>query len=178
MKVGIIQQSNSADVAENRRRISEEVRRLASEGAQLIVNRELHDSLYFCQEENPDNFDLAVAIPGEATEFYANLAKEAGVVLVTSLFEKRAPGLYHNTAVVFEKDGSIAGKYRKMHIPDDPAYYEKFYFTPGDLDFVPIDTSVGRLGVLVCWDQWYPEAARLMALRISRDAYISYSNRA
>ena len=165
MKVGIIQQSNSADVAENRRRIADEVRRLASEGAELIVNRELHDSLYFCQEENTDNFDLAVAIPGEATDFYSCLAREAGVVLVTSLFEKRAPGLYHNTAVVFEKDGSIAGKYRKMHIPDDPAYYEKFYFTPGDLDFVPIDTSVGRLGVLVCWDQWYPEAARLMALR-------------
>lgn len=165
MKVGIIQQSNSADVAENRRRIADEVRRLASEGAELIVNRELHDSLYFCQEENTGNFDLAVAIPGEATDFYSNLAREAGVVLVTSLFEKRALGLYHNTAVVFEKDGSIAGKYRKMHIPDDPAYYEKFYFTPGDLDFVPIDTSVGRLGVLVCWDQWYPEAARLMALR-------------
>ncbi len=165
MKVGIIQQSNSADVAENRQRIAREVHRLASEGAELIVNRELHDSLYFCQEENTDNFDLAVAIPGEATDFHSNLAREAGVVLVTSLFEKRAPGLYHNTAVVFEKDGSIAGKYRKMHIPDDPAYYEKFYFTPGDLGFVPIDTSVGRLGVLVCWDQWYPEAARLMALR-------------
>lgn len=164
MKVGIIQQSNSADVAENRRRIADEVRRLASEGAELIVNRELHDSLYFCQEENTDNFDLAVAIPGEATDFYSNLAREAGVVLVTSLFEKRAPGLYHNTAVVFEKDGSIAGKYRKMHIPDDPAYYEKFYFTPGDLGFKPIQTSVGKLGVLICWDQWYPEAARLMAL--------------
>lgn len=165
MKVGIIQQSNSGDVAQNRSRIADEVRRLASEGAELIVNRELHDSLYFCQEENTANFDLAVAIPGEATEFYSRLAREAGVVLVTSLFEKRAPGLYHNTAVVFDKDGSMAGKYRKMHIPDDPAYYEKFYFTPGDLDFVPIDTSVGRLGVLVCWDQWYPEAARLMALR-------------
>lgn len=165
MKVGVIQQSNCADVAENRRRIAAEVRKLAAEGAELIVNRELHDSLYFCQEENTDNFDLAVAIPGEATDFYSALAKEAGVVLVTSLFERRAPGLYHNTAVVFEKDGSIAGKYRKMHIPDDPAYYEKFYFTPGDLDFMPIDTSVGRLGVLVCWDQWYPEAARLMALR-------------
>ena len=164
MKVGIIQQSNSGDVAQNRSRIADEVRRLASEGAELIVNRELHDSLYFCQEENTANFDLAVAIPGEATEFYSRLAREAGVVLVTSLFEKRAPGLYHNTAVVFDKDGSMAGKYRKMHIPDDPAYYEKFYFTPGDLDFVPIDTSVGRLGVLVCWDQWYPEAARLMAL--------------
>lgn len=165
MKVGIIQQSNSGDVAQNRSRIADEVRRLASEGAELIVNRELHDSLYFCQEENTANFDLAVVIPGEATEFYSRLAREAGVVLVTSLFEKRAPGLYHNTAVVFDKDGSMAGKYRKMHIPDDPAYYEKFYFTPGDLDFVPIDTSVGRLGVLVCWDQWYPEAARLMALR-------------
>lgn len=165
MKVGIIQQSNCADAAENRSRIAAEVRNLASQGAELIVNRELHDSLYFCQEENTDNFDLAVAIPGEATDFYSALAKEAGVVLVTSLFERRAPGLYHNTAVVFEKDGSIAGKYRKMHIPDDPAYYEKFYFTPGDLDFMPIDTSVGRLGVLVCWDQWYPEAARLMALR-------------
>lgn len=165
MKVGIIQQSNCADAAENRRRIAAEVRDLAAQGAELIVNRELHDSLYFCQEENTDNFDLAVAIPGEATDFYSALAKEAGVVLVTSLFERRAPGLYHNTAVVFEKDGSIAGKYRKMHIPDDPAYYEKFYFTPGDLDFIPIDTSVGRLGVLVCWDQWYPEAARLMALR-------------
>lgn len=165
MKVGIIQQSNCADAAENRRRIAAEVRNLAAQGAELIVNRELHDSLYFCQEENTDNFDLAVAIPGEATDFYSALAKEAGVVLVTSLFERRAPGLYHNTAVVFEKDGSIAGKYRKMHIPDDPAYYEKFYFTPGDLDFMPIDTSVGRLGVLVCWDQWYPEAARLMALR-------------
>ena len=165
MKVGIIQQSNSADVAENRQRIAREVHRLASEGAELIVNRELHDSLYFCQEENTDNFDLAVAIPGEATDFHSNLAREAGVVLVTSLFEKRAPGLYHNTAVVFEKDGSIAGKYRKMHIPDDPAYYEKFYFTLGDLGFVPIDTSVGRLGVLVCWDQWYPEGARLMALK-------------
>lgn len=165
MKVGIIQQSNCADAAENRRRIAAEVRNLAAQGAELIVNRELHDSLYFCQEENTDNFDLAVAIPGETTDFYSALAKEAGVVLVTSLFERRAPGLYHNTAVVFEKDGSIAGKYRKMHIPDDPAYYEKFYFTPGDLDFMPIDTSVGRLGVLVCWDQWYPEAARLMALR-------------
>ena len=165
MKVGIIQQSNCADAAENRRRIAAEVRNLAAQGAELIVNRELHDSLYFCQEENTDNFDLAVAIPGEATDFYSALAKEAGVVLVTSLFERRAPGLYHNTAVVFEKDGSIAGKYRKMHIPDDPAYYEKFYFTPGDLDFMPIDTSIGRLGVLVCWDQWYPEAARLMALR-------------
>lgn len=165
MKVGIIQQSNCADAAENRRRIAAEVRKLAAQGVELIVNRELHDSLYFCQEENTDNFDLAVAIPGEATDFYSALAKEAGVVLVTSLFERRAPGLYHNTAVVFEKDGSIAGKYRKMHIPDDPAYYEKFYFTPGDLDFMPIDTSVGRLGVLVCWDQWYPEAARLMALR-------------
>lgn len=165
LKVGIIQQSNTADAADNRRRIAEAVERLARQGAKLIVNRELHDSLYFCQTENVDLCNLAVNIPSETTDFYATLAKEAGVVLVTSLFERRAPGLYHNTAVVFEKDGSIAGKYRKMHIPDDPAYYEKFYFTPGDLGFEPIETSIGKLGVLVCWDQWYPEAARLMALK-------------
>lgn len=165
MKTGIIQQQNTADVADNRRRIAEKVRNLASQGAKLVVLQELHDSLYFCQTEDVGAFDLAVAIPSDVTDFYASLAKECGVVIVTSLFEKRAAGLYHNTAVVFDSDGSIAGKYRKMHIPDDPAYYEKFYFTPGDLDFVPIDTSVGRLGVLVCWDQWYPEAARLMALR-------------
>ncbi|MBD5267135.1 MAG: carbon-nitrogen hydrolase [Bacteroides sp.] len=164
LKVGIIQQSNSSDIAENRRRIASEMRKLAAEGAELIVNRELHDSLYFCQTESTDLCDLAVNFPSEATEFYSSLAKELGVVVVTSLFERRAPGLYHNTAVVFERDGSVAGKYRKMHIPDDPAYYEKFYFTPGDIGFKPIDTSVGRLGVLVCWDQWYPEAARLMAL--------------
>lgn len=165
LKVGIIQQSNSSDIAENRRRIADEMKKLATQGAELIVNRELHDSLYFCQTESTDLCDLAVNFPSEATEFYSSLAKELGVVLVTSLFERRAPGLYHNTAVVFERDGSVAGKYRKMHIPDDPAYYEKFYFTPGDIGFKPIDTSVGRLGVLVCWDQWYPEAARLMALQ-------------
>lgn len=165
LKVGIIQQANGADTGENRKRLAEKIKKLASEGAELVVNQELHDSLYFCQTENVDLCGLAVAIPSETTEFYAALAKEAGVVLVTSLFERRAPGLYHNTAVVFEKDGTMAGKYRKMHIPDDPAYYEKFYFTPGDLGFEPIQTSVGKLGVLVCWDQWYPEAARLMALK-------------
>lgn len=165
LKVGIIQQANGADTGENRKRLAEKIKKLAAEGAELVVNQELHDSLYFCQTENVDLCGLAVAIPSEVTEFYAALAKEAGVVLVTSLFERRAPGLYHNTAVVFEKDGTMAGKYRKMHIPDDPAYYEKFYFTPGDLGFEPIQTSVGKLGVLVCWDQWYPEAARLMALK-------------
>ena len=164
LKVGIIQLSKTADIHANRARLADEIRRVATQGAQLIVNQELHDSLYFCQHEDIHECNLAIPIPGEATEFYPALAKEVGVVIVTSLFEKRAPGLYHNTAVVFEKDGSIAGKYRKMHIPDDPAYYEKFYFTPGDLGFKPIDTSVGKLGVLVCWDQWYPEAARLMAL--------------
>ncbi len=164
LKVGIIQLSKTADIHANRARLADEIRRVATQGAQLIVNQELHDSLYFCQHEDIHECNLAIPIPGEATEFYSALAKEVGVVIVTSLFEKRAPGLYHNTAVVFEKDGSIAGKYRKMHIPDDPAYYEKFYFTPGDLGFKPIDTSGGKLGVLVCWDQWYPEAARLMAL--------------
>lgn len=164
LKTGIIQQYNTDNRAENRRRIAEAAERLAAEGAKLIVNRELHDSLYFCQTENVDTFDLAIELHGDDTRFYSELAARLGVVLVTSLFEKRAPGLYHNTAVVFEADGSVAGRYRKMHIPDDPAYYEKFYFTPGDLGFTPIDTSVGRLGVLVCWDQWYPEAARLMAL--------------
>lgn len=164
MKTGIIQQHNTADIAANRRRLAEKIRRLASEGARLVVCQELHDSLYFCQTENVDLCGLAVPVPGEVTDFYSAIARDCGVVLVTSLYEKRAPGLYHNTAVVFDADGSIAGKYRKMHIPDDPAYYEKFYFTPGDLGFKPIDTSVGRLGVLVCWDQWYPEAARLMAL--------------
>ncbi len=165
LRIGIIQQANGNNVNENRVRLAEKIRKLASAGARLIVNQELHDSLYFCQTENVDLCNLAVNIPSETTDFYATLAKEAGVVLVTSLFERRAPGLYHNTAVVFEKDGSIAGKYRKMHIPDDPAYYEKFYFTPGDLGFEPIETSIGKLGVLVCWDQWYPEAARLMALK-------------
>lgn len=164
MKVGIIQQKNTASAKENRDSIARKVAALAADGARLIVNQELHDGLYFCQTEDVDNFDQAVGLPSEATEFYSNLARQHEVVIVTSLFERRAPGLYHNTAVVFEKDGSEAGRYRKMHIPDDPAYYEKFYFTPGDLGFEPIDTSVGRLGVLVCWDQWYPEAARLMAL--------------
>ena len=168
MKVGLIQQRNTADIEDNRRRLGEKIKHLAAEGARLVVLQELHDSLYFCQVESVDNFDLAVAIPSATTDFYSAVAREAGVVLVTSLFERRAPGLYHNTAVVFESDGSIAGRYRKMHIPDDPAYYEKFYFTPGDLGFEPIDTSVGRLGVLVCWDQWYPEAARLMAMRGAR----------
>ena len=165
LKIGIVQQANTAHVADNRARLKDKVRQVAQQGAELVVLQELHDSLYFCQVESTDNFDLAVAIPGAETTEYAALAKELGIVLVTSLFERRAAGLYHNTAVVFEKDGTIAGKYRKMHIPDDPAYYEKFYFTPGDLGFEPIDTSVGRLGVLVCWDQWYPEAARIMALK-------------
>lgn len=165
MKIGIIQQNNTHDITDNRRRLVEKISKLASQGAQLVVLQELHDSLYFCQEENVDNFNLAVTIPGPETEIYAQVARDNGIVLVTSLFERRAAGLYHNTAVVFEADGTIAGRYRKMHIPDDPAYYEKFYFTPGDLGFAPINTSVGRLGVLVCWDQWYPEAARLMALR-------------
>ena len=165
LRTGIIQQQNSANIKDNRNRLSQKIKDLAKQGAELIVNQELHDSLYFCQIESTDNCNLAITIPSEDTDFYANLAKECGVVIVTSLFERRAPGLYHNTAVVFEKDGSIAGKYRKMHIPDDPAYYEKFYFTPGDIGFEPIKTSVGKLGVLVCWDQWYPEAARLMTLR-------------
>lgn len=165
MKVGIIQQACTADVQNNQAALAENIRKAAREGAELIVLQELHNSLYFCQVEDTNNFDLAETIPGESTAFYGQLAKELGVVIVTSLFEKRAAGLYHNTAVVIEKDGTIAGKYRKMHIPDDPAYYEKFYFTPGDLGFHPIDTSVGRLGVQVCWDQWYPEGARLMALQ-------------
>lgn len=165
LKAGIVQHFFSDDIDTNRSRNIAAIQNLAAEGAELIVLSELHDSLYFCQTENVDNFDLAVELPGEFTDIYAEAAKENGVVLVTSAFERRAPGLYHNTAVVFEKDGSIAGQYRKMHIPDDPGFYEKFYFAPGDLGFEPIDTSVGRLGVLVCWDQWYPEAARLMALR-------------
>ncbi len=165
LPVGIIQQKKTADTADNRCRLAEAARRLADKGAKLIVNQELHDSLYFCQTESTDNFNLACPLTSDATEFYSSLARELGVVLVTSLFERRAAGLYHNTSVVFDADGSEAGRYRKMHIPDDPAYYEKFYFTPGDLGFKPIDTSVGRLGVLVCWDQWYPEAARLMALQ-------------
>ena len=165
LNIGLIQQHNTADIADNIKRLSEGIRELAAKGAQLIVLQELHNSLYFCQEENVDMFNLAEPIPGPSTELFGKLAKELGVVIVTSLFERRAAGLYHNTAVVIESDGTIAGKYRKMHIPDDPAYYEKFYFTPGDLGFKPIDTSVGRLGILVCWDQWYPEAARLMALQ-------------
>lgn len=164
MKIGIIQQHNSADINANRENLARKARKLAAAGAALIVNQELHDGLYFCQTESVDNFDQAVDLQSDATKFYADLAKELGVVIVTSMFERRAPGLYHNTAIVFEKDGTEAGRYRKMHIPDDPAYYEKFYFTPGDIGFKPINTSVGRLGVLVCWDQWYPEAARLMAL--------------
>lgn len=165
LKIGLIQLSKTADIKHNREVLAAHIRDLASRGAELIVNQELHDSLYFCQTENVDMFDLAIRIPSETTDFYASIAKETNTVIVTSLFERRAPGLYHNTAVVFEKDGTIAGMYRKMHIPDDPAYYEKFYFTPGDLGFEPIDTSLGRLGVLVCWDQWYPEAARLMAMK-------------
>lgn len=164
IKIGIIQQHNTADIVDNRRRLAEKAARLAAEGAQLIVNQELHDGLYFCQTEDVDTFDQAVALDSEVMKAYSELAASLKVVLVTSVFERRAPGLYHNTAVVFDCDGSEAGRYRKMHIPDDPAYYEKFYFTPGDLGFKPIDTSLGRLGVLVCWDQWYPEAARLMAL--------------
>ena len=165
LRIGIVQQHNSADINDNKNRLAQSIRNLAAEGAQLIVLQELHNSLYFCQTEDVRLFDLAEPIPGPSTDFFGQLAKELGVVVVTSLFERRATGLYHNTAVVIEKDGTIAGKYRKMHIPDDPAYYEKFYFTPGDLGFHPIETSVGRLGVLVCWDQWYPEAARLMALQ-------------
>ncbi len=165
LRIGILQQSKTSDMASNIKAIEEEVTDLARRGAELIILSELHNSLYFCQVEDVNNFDLAEPIPGPSTDFYGALAKKLGVVMVISLFEKRAPGLYHNTAVVIEKDGTIAGKYRKMHIPDDPAYYEKFYFTPGDLGFHPIQTSVGKLGVLVCWDQWYPEAARLMALQ-------------
>lgn len=165
LKIGFLQQHNVADKMVNMKRLAEGITDLAKRGAELIVLQELHNGLYFCQTEEVENFDQAEPIPGPSTAFYGELAKQLGVVIVTSLFEKRTTGLYHNTAVVIEKDGSIAGKYRKMHIPDDPAYYEKFYFAPGDLGFHPIDTSVGRLGVLVCWDQWYPEAARLMALQ-------------
>ncbi len=165
LKVGIVQQTNTADIQHNIEKLKSNIREAAAQGAELVVLQELHNGLYFCQVEDTNNFDQAETIPGPSTETFGALAKELGIVLVLSLFEKRAPGLYHNTAVVLEKDGSIAGKYRKMHIPDDPAYYEKFYFTPGDLGFEPIQTSVGKLGVLVCWDQWYPEAARLMAMR-------------
>lgn len=165
LKVGLIQQACSANGYDNRQRLAEHIGAAAKEGAQLVVLQELHNTPYFCQVENVDNFDLAEQIPGPSTEFFGELARQHGIVLVISLFERRAPGLYHNTAVVLEKDGTIAGKYRKMHIPDDPAYYEKFYFTPGDMGFHPITTSVGKLGVQVCWDQWYPEGARLMALQ-------------
>lgn len=164
MKVGFVQQSCSSDKQANIQKSIAGIADCVAQGAELVVLQELHCGIYFCQAEETGMFDLAEPIPGPDTEVFAEAAKKHQVVLVTSLFEKRAPGLYHNTAVVFEKDGSIAGKYRKMHIPDDPAYYEKFYFTPGDLGFKPIQTSVGKLGVLVCWDQWYPEAARLMAL--------------
>ena len=165
MKIGIIQQACTAQVKENTTRLVENIKKAAQQGAELVILQELHNSLYFCQVEHTQNFDLAETIPGPSTTLFGQVAKELGIVIVTSLFEKRAPGLYHNTAVVIEKDGSIAGKYRKMHIPDDPAYYEKFYFTPGDLGFHPIPTSIGCLGVQVCWDQWYPEGARLMALQ-------------
>lgn len=165
MKIGIIQQSCTRDIESNKRKLAQNIAEVASQGAELVVLQELHNSLYFCQTENTGHFDLAEPIPGAGTDYYSQLARQHGIVLVTSLFERRSAGLYHNTAVVFDKDGSIAGKYRKMHIPDDPAYYEKFYFTPGDLGFHPIDTSVGRLGLQICWDQWYPEGARLMALQ-------------
>ena len=165
LKVGLVQQANTPDLQTNLQHLTNSIEACAAHGAQLVVLQELHNTLYFCQTEDTRLFDLAEPIPGPSTNYYARVAAANGIVLVTSLFERRAPGLYHNTAVVFERDGSIAGCYRKMHIPDDPAYYEKFYFTPGDLGFKPIETSVGRLGVLVCWDQWYPEAARLMALR-------------
>lgn len=165
IKVGLIQQSNTNDIHANMQRLKTNIEDCASKGAQLVVLQELHNSLYFCQTEDTRLFDLAESIPGPSTRFFGDIARSLGIVLVTSLFEKRTPGLYHNTAVVFDTDGNIAGKYRKMHIPDDPAYYEKFYFTPGDLGFEPIQTSIGKLGVLVCWDQWYPEAARLMALK-------------
>ena len=164
MKTGIIQQHNTPDIETNKQRLAEKIRKLAHEGAELVILQELHNGLYFCQVEDVNLFDQAEPIPGPSTQFFGALAKELQVVIVTSLFERRAAGLYHNTSVVLEKDGTIAGIYRKMHIPDDPGYYEKFYFTPGDLGFEPIQTSVGKLGVLVCWDQWYPEAARLMAL--------------
>lgn len=165
IKVGLIQQAISDNVLQNMQLLAREIEKCAAEGAQLVVLQELHNTRYFCQTENTELFNLAEPIPGPSTAFYAEVAKKHGIVLVTSLFEKRALGLYHNTAVVFDTDGSMAGKYRKMHIPDDPAYYEKFYFTPGDIGFQPITTSLGKLGVLVCWDQWYPEAARLMALK-------------
>ena len=165
IKAALVQIAVSENISDNIAKLTSKIREAAAKGAGLVVLQELHNSPYFCQTENPENFSLAETIPGPSTEIYGSLAKENGIVVVTSLFEKRAPGLYHNTSVVFDTDGSIAGKYRKMHIPDDPAYYEKFYFTPGDLGFEPIKTSIGTLGVLICWDQWYPEAARIMALK-------------
>ncbi len=165
IKVGLVQQSVGTEIANNTQKLVANIRDCAQRGAKLVVLQELHNTPYFCQVEDVANFDLAEPIPGKSTALYSSVAKELKIVLVTSLFEKRAAGVYHNTAVVFDSDGHIAGTYRKMHIPDDPAYYEKFYFTPGDLGFEPIKTSIGTLGVLVCWDQWYPEAARLMALR-------------
>ena len=165
IKAGLVQQSVTSDLSANREKLANNIRVCATQGAQMVVLQELHNTPYFCQVEDVNNFDLAEPIPGPSTAFYSALAKELGIVLVTSLFERRAAGLYHNTAVVFDKDGSMAGKYRKMHIPDDPAYYEKFYFTPGDIGFKPIQTSLGKLGLMVCWDQWYPEGARLMALQ-------------
>lgn len=165
LKVGLVQQSNTENIQHNKAKLEHNIRELAEKGAQLVILQELHNSLYFCQTEDVDKFDLAEPIPGPSTEFYSKIAAECNIVLVTSLFERRAAGVYHNTAVVFEKDGTVAGLYRKMHIPDDPGYYEKFYFTPGDIGFKPINTSVGKLGVQVCWDQWFPEGARLMALR-------------
>lgn len=165
LKVGLVQQSNTENIQHNKAKLEHNIRELAEKGAQLVVLQELHNSLYFCQTEDVDKFDLAEPIPGPSTEFYSKIAAECNIVLVTSLFERRAAGVYHNTAVVFEQDGTVAGMYRKMHIPDDPGYYEKFYFTPGDIGFKPINTSVGKLGVQVCWDQWFPEGARLMALQ-------------
>lgn len=165
LKVGLVQQSNTENIQHNKAKLEHNIRELAEKGAQLVVLQELHNSLYFCQTEDVDKFDLAEPIPGPSTEFYSKIAAECNIVLVTSLFERRAAGVYHNTAIVFEKDGTVAGLYRKMHIPDDPGYYEKFYFTPGDIGFKPINTSVGKLGVQVCWDQWFPEGARLMALQ-------------
>ena len=165
IKVGLVQQSVTSDLSANREKLANNIRVCATQGAQMVVLQELHNTPYFCQVEDVNNFDMSEPIPGPSTTFYSALAKELGIVLVTSLFERRAAGLYHNTAVVFDKDGSMAGKYRKMHIPDDPAYYEKFYFTPGDIGFKPIQTSLGKLGLMVCWDQWYPEGARIMALQ-------------
>ncbi|MBO7418558.1 MAG: carbon-nitrogen hydrolase [Bacteroidaceae bacterium] len=165
LKVGLVQQSVITDLSENLEKLANNIRACVAQGAQMVVLQELHNTPYFCQVEDVNNFDLAEPVPGSSTDFFGALAKELSIVLVTSLFERRAPGLYHNTAVVFDADGSMAGKYRKMHIPDDPAYYEKFYFTPGDIGFKPIQTSVGKLGLMVCWDQWYPEGARIMAMQ-------------